>query len=661
MSVLEKARAQSTVCKKELITLVYGSEKHYEEVQETIKKFKEYNPKENAFKFLEMSRLDQVKTAYKFAANMIKNKYYDNVSGNVPHESTYFVNFEFPGSVNHIMAKPIIDVLGNDAQRKKWLPLIDSARAVGAYAQTELGHGSDVQSLETEVIYNEQTKDFTLHSPNTSSIKWWPGELGQFGNFAVVYAKTIVRGKKLGVFAYVVQLRDFETHKLLEGVEMGDIGPKLGYAAKENGYLKFTNVRIPLDSLLSRFTEITENGDLIQKGNPKVVYSAMMKVRVFLLSSSAYTLGKALGITIRYSFLRKQFKNDRKEEVPVIQYQLQQYKLFPLLAKAFAMECAYHKIAQFVNQCNAEIKQHNFANLQECHIMLSGAKSFYTWWCLNGLVSCMQCCGGHGYSHFSGIPGLIQTFSPNTILEGENTMLTLQVGRYLLKCFRHIREGKPEKVTGHCEYLKMADVLSSTDLTLKGMVRSPDILKKLFQKCVCAQLNQLFEDIAENSQHMSFVNVFNKKIGIKLLEVSRIHTILFTFDIFLEHISKIKHADTQAALMNLAMLFAIDAFIENANVFASLNVASALQISNAKTYLEELLEVILKDSLVLAEAFIPDDYILFSAIADSNEKPYENLYSLAKQVGSLNQVDLSGYYLETIRKASLTAYPEPKL
>jgi acyl-CoA oxidase len=661
MSVLEKARSQSQICKKELIKLVYGSEEDYEKCLETIKKFKEFNPPESAFKFYELSRLDQVKSGYEFAANMIKNKFYDNVSGVVPHESTYYVNFEFAGSVSHLMVRTIIDVLGNDAQRTKWLPLMDSARCIGAYAQTELGHGSDVQSLETEVVFNESTKDFTLNSPTTSSIKWWPGELGHLSNIAIVYAKTIVKGRKLGVYAYLVQIRDFETHKPLDGVEVGDIGPKLGYGAKENGFLKFTNVRIPLNSILSRFTEITDTGDFLQKGNPKVVYSAMMKVRIYLLSSSAYTLGKALAITLRYSFMRKQFKNDRKEEVPVIQYQLQQYKLFPLLAKSFAMECSFRRVIKLVNQCNQEIVQNNFVNLQEVHILLSGAKSMYTWWCMNGLVSCMQCCGGHGFSHYSGIPALIQTFSPNTILEGENTMLTLQVGRYLLKCFRNIKEGKPEKVGGHCEYLKLGEVLALTDLNSNGQVKCPVLLKKLFQKCAYLQLGQIFELVIENSQHMSFTNVFNKKIGIKLLEVSRIHTILFTFEFFLDHVNTIKHEATHKSLMNLALLFAIDALIENTHIFAALNVVSSDQIGNAKFFLEELLDNIFNDSLVLAEAFVPDDYILFSAIADSNEKPYENLYNLAKKVGSMNQVDLSGFYLETIRKSSLASYPDPKL
>jgi len=39
---------------------------------------------------------------------------------------------------------PAIKYLGTDKQVKKWLPLAESHSIIGTYAQTELGHGSDV-------------------------------------------------------------------------------------------------------------------------------------------------------------------------------------------------------------------------------------------------------------------------------------------------------------------------------------------------------------------------------------------------------------------------------------------------------------------------------------------------------------------------------------
>ena len=34
-----------------------------------------------------------------------------------------------------------------------------------------------------------------------------------------------------GPHAFIVQIRDLETHKPLEGIAVGDIGPKYGYAS----------------------------------------------------------------------------------------------------------------------------------------------------------------------------------------------------------------------------------------------------------------------------------------------------------------------------------------------------------------------------------------------------------------------------------------------
>ena len=663
MSILEKARSNSQVSRDTLIDFVYGSQKHFSRVLEALALFKRLFPPEEASRFYEMDRVSQVKRSYQLTADLIRHKFYDNVSGaDIPHETTYLLNLEFPGSVSCIMTRPIIEILSSDAQRAKWLPLFDTGRLMGAYAQTELGHGSDVQSLETEAVYDEKTKEFVIHSPSVSSYKWWPGELGQLGNVAVVYAKTILKGKKIGVFPFIVPLRDLETHKPLRGVEVGDIGPKLGYAAKENGFIKFDKVRIPLENMPSRFFEITDKGEFIQKGNAKVVYSAMMKVRIFLLSSAAFNLGKAVAIATRYSFIRKQFKNDRKEEVPVIQYQLQQFKLFPLMARAFAMEATYHSVLKMVEKCNQEIQVGDFSNLQECHILLSGAKAFFTWWCSNGLSVCMQCCGGHGYSQFSGIPNLIQSFTPNTILEGENTMLTLQVSRYLLKCAKNIMEGKPEKVNGHCVYLKNGDELENFNKDFEATMKCPQTLLKLIQKCSWTKLNELFLGIAnEHGSGQSMVDIFNKKVGIRSFEAAKIHTVAFTYNFFLENASNISHEGSKAAFMSMAKLFATEAIIENSQLFVSSGLISPNQLSELKKNFEDLLEELFKDCLVLSEAFVPDDYMLFSAIANSNETPYDNLYNLANRVGVMNSVDLSSHYLATIRKASVETFPNPKL
>ena len=58
---------------------------------------------------------------------------------------------------------------------------------------------------------------------------------------------------------------------------------------------------------------------------------------------------------------------------------------------------------------------------------------------------CRKACGGHGFSHYSGIPMIIMEYAALLTLEGENTILYLQVTRYLLKNYKYALT-KKEKV-----------------------------------------------------------------------------------------------------------------------------------------------------------------------------------------------------------------------
>ena len=110
---------------------------------------------------------------------------------------------------------------------------------MGCYAQTELGHGSNVAGLETTATLDLQTDEFVIHSPSITSTKYWPGGLGLWANHALVFARCIVSGNDYGIAPYIVPIRDMETHIPLKGVQVGDIGTKFGYSSKDNGWLMF--------------------------------------------------------------------------------------------------------------------------------------------------------------------------------------------------------------------------------------------------------------------------------------------------------------------------------------------------------------------------------------------------------------------------------------
>jgi acyl-CoA oxidase len=53
--------------------------------------------------------------------------------------------------------------------------------------------------LETTATFDKEKDEFVINSPTITSTKYWPGEIGKFGNWAVVYAKLIINGKGHGV------------------------------------------------------------------------------------------------------------------------------------------------------------------------------------------------------------------------------------------------------------------------------------------------------------------------------------------------------------------------------------------------------------------------------------------------------------------------------
>eukprot|EP00605_Chrysophyceae_sp_TOSAG23-4_P002485 GSChrysophyteH1.ASY1.ANO1.2748.1 assembled CDS len=334
------------------------------------------------------------------------------------------VDENLPLDVHLSMFIPLMQYHTSPAQRKAWLHDAMKFNIIGAYAQTEIAHGSNVQGIETIATYfpagtssaNRGDGYFEIHSPTLSSLKWWPGGLGHTCTHAVVYAKLMIRGKNYGLNSFLVQLRKPGSHEPLPGIECGDIGPKFGYNSMDNGYCRFTRHIIPRTAMLAGFAQVSPDGTYTkQSGQEKIAYGIMLDVRVRIVANSSLILAKALMIAIRYSFMRLQ---GGVPEISVMEYATQQRIIIPALAFNFAI----HFVGQTLKDDYKRYSIHTI--LPMLHIQSAGLKALITKRVYDHMEDCRKACGE-----------IMTSYLPMCTLEGTYEVLSQQTGRGLLKMF----------------------------------------------------------------------------------------------------------------------------------------------------------------------------------------------------------------------------------
>mmetsp|Transcript_19109 Transcript_19109/g.29012 ORF Transcript_19109/g.29012 Transcript_19109/m.29012 type:complete len:778 (-) Transcript_19109:392-2725(-) len=282
---------------------------------------------------------------------------------------------DLPTALHWVMFLPNIISLCDEEQQKRFLPLCRDWRMIGCYAQTEVGHGSNVRALETTATFLKEGEHcpttgqvapisiggggggggaWIINSPTLTSTKFWPGTLGRTCNHAMVIARLIdAAGVDHGVHNFLVQTRSMEDHSLMPGVTCGDIGPKIGYNVMDNGFAKFEHVLIPRRNMAMRFAVVDEDGVYSKKtvsdAASKVAYITMMQVRSYIILEASKALRLGTTMVIRYSAVRKQgFTHNNgnggdgdgdssKEENQILDYMQQQHRLFPLLASSYCI------------------------------------------------------------------------------------------------------------------------------------------------------------------------------------------------------------------------------------------------------------------------------------------------------------------------------------
>jgi len=100
-------------------------------------------------------------------------------------------------------------------------------------------------------------------------------------------------------------------------------------------------------------------------------------------------------------------------------------KLVPLLSVGIALTCAHTMIEKEYIQLLEDIKTEKFDNIDLMHHYTAGMKSVFTDIANKGLYVIRQSIGGAGYSAWSGIPQIIENYSPQVTFEGDNTVMII--------------------------------------------------------------------------------------------------------------------------------------------------------------------------------------------------------------------------------------------
>ncbi|CEH12244.1 acyl-oxidase [Ceraceosorus bombacis] len=351
----------------------------------------------------------------------------------------------------------------------------------GCFGMTELAHGSNVAGLETTATFDEQTDEFVVHTPNIGATKWWIGGAAQTATHCSVFAQMIIRGKKHGVKTFIVPLREPQSFQLLPGINIGDIGKKMGRDGIDNGYIQFTNVRIPRAYMLMKHTQVTREGQVFEPPMQQLSYVALLQGRVSMVVDTANTAKKALTIAVRYAAVRRQFKSsaEQEHETPILDYLLHQRRLMPLVAQATAFAFTALNLTKMFEETSASLEamepgpemDRALEQLKSTHISSSGLKAHCVWQTLEAIKQARLACGGHGYSSYNGFASMEADFAVHATWEGDNHILALQSGRSLVQSYLEALEGKKSG--------DATDYLNDLDNVLKRKCKGGDALLDL--------------------------------------------------------------------------------------------------------------------------------------------------------------------------------------
>jgi acyl-CoA oxidase len=511
---------------------------------------------------------------------------------------------------------------------------------------------SNVRGIETEARWDQESKEFVIHSPTLTAAKWWNGSLGRTANHAIVVAQVMLPSTSPsepqkyishGPHQFIVQVRDLTTNKPLEGIVIGDIGPKYGYTSMDNGYMLFHHFHVPHSALMSKYTGVDPStGAYLPPKNQALTYGSMTFVRSQIVMGARMALARAVTISIRYTTVRLQFADkdalSGAREEPVLNYPTVQIRLLPLLATAYALHYTGEAMFNLYWGTRAEIEETGQSSqLAEMHAASSGLKSLCTTLAADGIEVCRRALGGHGYGGGSGFISLNNEYLDKPTVEGDNWMITQQTSSYLLKRMTEA-VNNPNASTSTPIDVQFRQFLANrkANMTSYDVFANDRDIVRAFQHRTSHLVYQAYQARIERKESWTSLMVQLHRMSISFAEsllVSNFHAALFE-NVPVPALDSTSHSALKL-LFRLYSLFTMEAHAAEFILSGTLKTA---QLSSMTKEIQTLMTEIRPHAVRLVDAWSIPDYLLNSSLGRSDGDVYNDLFRKAHLENPLNIV-----------------------
>jgi alkylation response protein AidB-like acyl-CoA dehydrogenase len=289
-------------------------------------------------------------------------------------------------SVNVGLVGKTIARFGNEEQKREWLPKLASGEALGCYALTEPGCGSDAAALVTRA---QRDGDGWVLTGSKTFIT-----LGSWASVALVFARTGADGPK-GITCFLVPTD-------VAGFESRPIKGKLGLRAQDTSELSLDSVRVPDENRLGEL----DTGF-------RIAMSALDVGRISLAAGCVGIAQGCLDASVGYSRERNAFGR------PIAGFQLVQELIADIAVETEAARLLAWRAAALADAHVPHTLESSVAKLYASEVAVRAANN------------AVQVFGGYGYIDEYPVGKYLRDARVATLYEGTSQIQKLIIGRAL--------------------------------------------------------------------------------------------------------------------------------------------------------------------------------------------------------------------------------------